>query len=748
MSGQLKNLEFNSTSKQSITRTRKKSHHLSIPVEVNFLWEIRLTYATIGITFLAWAFATREFISILWDRIYGRGLFATEEQLIFILIANALIYGNLVYQFTRLGYLKRRSDHRPVDREELETIYEDFAPALTILVPSYKEDSNVVRRTLLSAALQDYPKRRVVLLIDDPPHPTDPSDQASLQSVRELPSAIRALLDPIGTRFTSAYDEYLERRVEGRTPIIEETLNIASLYREAAAWFDKQAVNYPVADPGDALLVEKVLAASAQAHHRRADELERAALAGGVSEGRALREYRRLAMLFQVEVTSFERKRYVNLSHEPNKAMNLNSYIGLIGKSFLEIKDKNGPYLERTNRALGNQHVPDADFLITLDADSLLVTDYALRLIHIMMQPGNEKVAVAQTPYSAIPSAPGTLERIAGATTDIQYIIHQGFTRFRATYWVGANALLRKQALEDIRVVDRERGFEITRYIQDRTVIEDTESSFDLIERNWQLYNYPERLAYSATPADFGALLIQRRRWANGGLIILPKLLRYLVSGPQRRSKLVEGFFRCHYLISIATVNIGLLIILAFPFQGSIRSFWLPLTAVPYFFLYGRDLVQIGYRWTDLLRVYALNLMLIPVNLCGVFKSIHQACTRQKIPFGRTPKVKGRTAAPAFYICAEFALLFDWAIGYVADLAQGRWIHASFILVNAAFLGYAVIHFIGLRESREDFLRGMSKKTTIQPSLHQVGRWKLEGAYETNVTIEVGQQQKQTLEKG
>jgi hypothetical protein len=31
----------------------------------------------------------------------------------------------------------------------------------------------------------------------------------------------------------------------------------------------------------------------------------------------------------------------------------------------------------------------------------------------------------------------------------------------------------------------------------------------DLLLRGWALYNYPERLAYSATPPDFGALLIQ-----------------------------------------------------------------------------------------------------------------------------------------------------------------------------------------------------------------------------------------------
>jgi hypothetical protein len=54
-----------------------------------------------------------------------------------------------------------------------------------------------------------------------------------------------------------------------------------------------------------------------------------------------------------------------------------------------------------------------------------------------------------------------------------------------------------------------------THEIADRTIIEDTESSIDLIVRGWSLYNYPSRLAYSATPADFGSLLIQRRRWAT-----------------------------------------------------------------------------------------------------------------------------------------------------------------------------------------------------------------------------------------
>ena len=94
------------------------------------------------------------------------------------------------------------------------------------------------------------------------------------------------------------------------------------------------------------------------------------------------------------------------------------------------------------------------------------------------------------------------LERIAGATTDLQYIVHQGVTRYRAAYWVGANVLLRLTALRDIEHQVCERGHAVPVFIHDRTIIEDTELTVDLISRGWTLYNYPAHLAYSATPPD------------------------------------------------------------------------------------------------------------------------------------------------------------------------------------------------------------------------------------------------------
>ena len=102
-----------------------------------------------------------------------------------------------------------------------------------------------------------------------------------------------------------------------------------------------------------------------------------------------------------------------------------------------------------------------------------------------------------------------------------------------ATFWVGANAVLRKRALDAIAERSYIGDWPIRRYIQDRTVIEDTESTIDLATHGWSLLNYPERLSYSATPPDFGSLCIQRHRWANGGLLIVPKLCRQRARPPR-----------------------------------------------------------------------------------------------------------------------------------------------------------------------------------------------------------------------
>jgi cellulose synthase (UDP-forming) len=177
-----------------------------------------------------------------------------------------------------------------------------------------------------------------------------------------------------------------------------------------------------------------------------------------------------------------------------------------------------------------------------------------------------------------------------------------------------------------------------------------------------------------------------------------------------------EAVMRLHYLVSIAGVNLSLLALLTYPFEHPMQNLWLPALALPYFMLYGWDLFQLGYRKADVARAYALNLLLLPVNLAGVFQSLHQGVTGAKTPFGRTPKVRGRTAVPASYLLAELGLLTLAIVLMLNDAASARWFHAIFALVNVVLLGYAIIRFIGPVAILED-LRG-SRPRPMVPARH------------------------------
>jgi len=659
------------------------------------------TLSAAAITLAAWAAtvshvgfvtATRPLQSPGW----------TIAAILYVVLISALVAGSLVYLSARYGYARRLLKHRPAIKAELAAFRDSAGPPVTILVPSYKEAQVVVWKTVLSAALQDYPRRSVVLLIDDPPMPATRTDAHALDDMRALPDAVERNLAAIRARLQAAAAAF-ERRIGGGLSAIEdEVRQLAVCCREVSAWFAQEARRYPIEDHTDAVFVDVTLLGPSRRYGEQAEELLRRLGSGTVDVDYLRREYRALASRFDVRISSFERKRYANLSHEPNKAMNLNTYIGLMGRRLCERSEGGRLLLEAAT--LGDREITfaDSEYVVVLDADTIVHPEYVLKLAHCLSRPEQHRTAVIQTPYSAFPGSQRLLERIAGATTDIQYGIHQGFTYYGATFWVGANAIIRKAALHDILQVRHERGFPVPVFINDHTLIEDTESTVDLRQRHWQLHNYPERMAFSATPPDFGALLIQRRRWANGGLLIVPKLWQLLRGHGLRRVGVAEILLRLHYLASLAVANAALLLLLGLPFDERLASAWLPITAAPYYFFYAVDLRHAGYRRRDVLQVYALNLLLIPISLGGVVRSLHQACRNRRSAFGRTPKVAGRTAAPAGYVFAEATLLSACAIGGLMELNAGHLVNGLFAVLNAAFLAYAIVRFVGVWEACQD----------------------------------------------
>ena len=68
-----------------------------------------------------------------------------------------------------------------------------------------------MRQTLLSAALQEYPNRRVVLLIDDPFRFADPESLAALVAVRHLAVSLHLKMASAAAPFLAAYDSFQRR---------------------------------------------------------------------------------------------------------------------------------------------------------------------------------------------------------------------------------------------------------------------------------------------------------------------------------------------------------------------------------------------------------------------------------------------------------------------------------------------------------------------------------------------------------
>jgi len=643
----------------------------------------------------------------------------TMEAIGYTVVVTFLTFSALMYLVARQGALQRFQKHVRVPRAELDRHFSENQPTITVLVPSYAEEPEVVRMTLLSAALQEFPSKRVVLLLDDNPNPTDPAVIERLEATRDLAASISDQLSEPRFRFTDALLRF--ELGDGRAfASTDDARELADHYTWAAEWLYAQADAHAIDDHVDVFFADQVLRALGD-DLALTGEAVRAAIEDGatLSSERVAQLYRRLTWTFDAELAVFERKQWASLSHEANKAMNLNAYIGLMGGVYRTEETPDGPILTPVpagQRRPGDIEIPDSDFLLTLDADSILLREYCLRLTYFLQQPDNARVAVTQTPYSSFRGAGTRIERLAGATTDIQHILHQGKSYYGATFWVGANAVIRKRALEDIVETEFVGGFEVRRYIQDRTVIEDTESSIDLGTHGWTLANYPERLSYSATPPDFGSLIVQRRRWANGGLLILPKLWRQVKERRRRGENVsrIELLLRVNYMASICWASFGLVFLLAYPYDGRLLSPMVLLAALPYFISQASDLRYSGYKATDIFRIYGFNLILLPVNLAGVLKSIQQSLTGKKIPFARTPKVKNRTASPLLYVVAPLAMVAFSLFTLWRDWNAQNWGNAAFAAFNATLAIWAIVSYIGIGATIVDIWLGLTKPLYVE----------------------------------
>jgi cellulose synthase/poly-beta-1,6-N-acetylglucosamine synthase-like glycosyltransferase len=625
---------------------------------------------------------------------------APFSKVFYLGLLGGLFYCALAYQLNRFGAAVRAIRHRPFDASRYDYLFDAAAPSLTVLIPSYREERRVVQMTVLSAALARYADRRIAVLVDDPPG--DPASvNATVSAVRE----IAALLGEPMARLRAEHEGWCARLAGGEIAPADELVRLVNGYRFAARWLDDLASRMTAEIKAEFVHVDQfvidniVRAPAAELREYAARLFERVPTRTMLD-----REYRRLGTLFCTEISTFERKRFANLSHASNKASNLNAYIGLMGGRF-RVRDEGGEALIEPVGAdeTADLEVERPDYVLTLDADSVIRGSYMVELVDLLEQ--RTDLAVAQTPYLTFPGARSWVERVAGATTDVQYLVHQGSTHFGAAFWVGANAIIRFRALAEIARDTEEQGHSHRVFIQDETVIEDTGSTVDLLRGGWSVYNHFTPLAYSATPADFGALTIQRKRWSNGGLIILPQLLGQFLAQPGRGKRLLELFLRANYLLSPAIGNIAVFLLMIWATTDGRTLVFTPLVMVPHFILYGLDLRRLGYRFRDIFTVCALNLMLLPVAFAGVAMSVLQMITGRKGAFIRTPKVANRTLVPPVFFLFNLLMSLLMLRFVVEGVITGDYVGTIVPAINVTFYVYGMARFVGLDEGFADLLR-------------------------------------------
>lgn len=607
----------------------------------------------------------------------------------------SLSYCSFSYQLNRFGAARRKIADENAGSADTSYLFQDDAPSVTILVPTYREERRVLIETILSAALAEYSNRRIAVLVDDPP-----SDRISLCDTLAAIEDVRMWLAEPMERLRDEREQWLERSSRG-FDARSEAKRLAGNHAFVAGWAARlgermEGERSKAFRHVDDFVMERVVGDL----ERRSEAAEISARSGVLSRREVDMAYRKLANLCCTDITSFQRKTFENLSHAPNKAMNLNSYLGLMGGRYkFDLRD-GLDHIFAAGESDADLVVPMSDYVLTLDADSVILADYIVTLVDILQC--NPKAGVAQTPYLSFPDSKSPVERIAGATTDIQYLAHQGSSYFRAAYWVGANALIRYTALKDICKISDEAGKRCMVFIQDATVIEDTGSTIDLLRKGWAVHNHFTPLAYSATPADFGALTVQRQRWANGGLIIFPMLLRQFISTGGRLGRIAELALRSNYLLSPLIGNLAILTLMLWSGANASSMIWTPLIMLPYFILYSLDLKRMGYRCRDIFGVSSLNLMLLPVNFSGIAASVRQLITGRKASFARTPKVANRTFIPPYSFLFNASLLFLMAGYCVHGIYIGSYAESFIPAVNIVIYGYGLTRFIGVRDGFDD----------------------------------------------
>src|SRR5258706_6707253 len=196
-------------------------------------WERKIPLACLAVTALLFPLFLNGFFTQL---PLTNSAIGVAESVFFLALVMCLLWGNLLYQLARYGYFVRKAAHAEPARADLEQCYDSAKPpVITVLIPSYREELHVLRQTILSAALLDYPQRRIAVLIDNPPNVSG-SDLQELRATREMIEHLNRAFAALAQPLQRECDRFLD--LGEAADLKAESQRLARLYEAAAEHLD------------------------------------------------------------------------------------------------------------------------------------------------------------------------------------------------------------------------------------------------------------------------------------------------------------------------------------------------------------------------------------------------------------------------------------------------------------------------------------------------------------------------------
>ena len=274
------------------------------------------------------------------------------------------------------------------------------------------------------------------------------------------------------------------------------------------------------------------------------------------------------------------------------------------------------------------------DYVLVLDADFVPPPSLLEDLLPSMTDP---RVGMVQARWDHLNEDESWLTRAQALLLDGHFLVEQR-GRYRGGRFFNFNGtagLWRRQAIIDAG------GW------QHDTLTEDLDISYRAQMAGWRFALRDDMGVPAELPRTAAALLVQQRRWAQGGVQTARKLLPRLLRGPFRPAVKFEALVHLGgHLAHPLTVALALLIVpaaLARRELGIDRLWWLDLAAfagatAPFIAFYLTAARRRGRCWAPALRRAAGTLVLGAGLSVLLSRAVLRGLGRFRDPFERTPK--------------------------------------------------------------------------------------------------------------